>query len=48
MFQSPYGDLESGDWNLLKREDYQVLVFQSPYGDLESGDTLMAFISLHT
>ncbi len=36
LFQSPYGDLESGDC-----KDIQQIFsaqFQSPYGDLESGD----------
>ncbi len=37
MFQSPYGDLESGDLDEAF-DNVSVSMFQSPYGDLESGD----------
>ncbi len=36
-FQSPYGDLESGD-TISNPDIVTGQVFQSPYGDLESGD----------
>ncbi len=38
QFQSPYGDLESGDVTLEKWIAPSKYKFQSPYGDLESGD----------
>ena len=43
-FQSPYGDLESGDLEALKTKDVAIR-FQSPYGDLESGDSSLCFLS---
>ncbi len=38
MFQSPYGDLESGDSIISNLSPGAYTPFQSPYGDLESGD----------
>ncbi len=46
MFQSPCGDLESGDVVGMGRIDGILMEFQSPCGDLESGDNYRGYTNV--